>query len=50
MNSDTNNKTPLFDYLILLPIMALVFYIAFISHLNYPYPVNIDEWVHLAYS
>ena len=39
-----------FDYLVLLPIMALAFYIAFIPHHNYPYPVHIDEWVHLAYS
>ncbi len=34
----------------LLPVMALAFYIAFIPHHNYPYPVHIDEWVHLAYS
>lgn len=30
--------------------MALAFYIAFIPHQNYPYPVHIDEWVHLANS
>jgi len=41
---------PKFDYLILLPIIALAFYIAFIPHHNYPYPVHIDEWVHLASS
>lgn len=34
----------------MLPIMALAFYIAFIPHQSYPYPVHIDEWVHLAYS
>jgi len=50
MNLDTNHKIPKFDYLILLPIMALAFYIAFIPHLNYPYPVHVDEWVHLARS
>ncbi len=38
------------DYLKLVPILALAFYIAFIPHLNYPYPVHIDEWVHLAWS
>ncbi len=38
------------DYLKLVPILALAFYIAFIPHQNYPYPVHIDEWVHLAYS
>ena len=36
------------DYIKLVPILALAFYIAFIPHLNYPYPVHIDEWVHLA--
>ncbi len=38
------------DYLKLAPILALAFYMAFIPHLNYPYPVHIDEWVHLAFS
>lgn len=36
------------DYLALLPIVALAFYIARIPHLGYPYPVHIDEWLHLA--
>lgn len=30
--------------------MALAFYIAFIPHQDYPFPVHIDEWVHLANS
>jgi len=38
------------DYWKLLPILGLAFYIAFIPHQNYPYPVHIDEWVHLARS
>ena len=38
------------DYLKLLPIVALAFYIAFIPNLNYPYPVHLDEWNHLACS
>ncbi len=38
------------DYLKLVPILALAFYIAFIPHLNYPYPLHIDEWIHLALS
>ncbi len=38
------------DYLKLVPILALTFYLVFIPHLNYPYPVHVDEWVHLAYS
>jgi len=36
------------DYLKLLPILGLAFYIAFIPHQNYPYPLHLDEWVHLA--
>jgi len=31
-------------------ILALAFYIAFIPHQNYPYPLHIDEWVHMARS
>ncbi|MFC2007450.1 hypothetical protein ACFLVB_02505 [Chloroflexota bacterium] len=38
------------DYLKLVPILALAFYIAFIPNLDYSYPVHIDEWVHIAYS
>ena len=38
------------DYLKLVPILGLAFYIAFIPHLNYPYPIHVDEWVHLAWS
>jgi hypothetical protein len=38
------------DYLKLLPILGLAFYIAFLPHQNYPYPVHIDEWVHLTFS
>ena len=38
------------DYLKLLPILGLAFYIAFIPNQNYLYPVHIDEWVHLAYA
>jgi len=35
---------------LLLPVLALAFYMAFIPHQAYPYPVHIDEWVHLARS
>jgi len=47
-----NNSHKIFnrDDLILLPILGLAFYIAFIPHQNYPYPVHIDEWVHMANS
>jgi hypothetical protein len=30
--------------------MALAFYMAFIPHQNYPFPLHIDEWLHMAYS
>ncbi|MCJ7743055.1 MAG: hypothetical protein MUO99_00635 [Dehalococcoidales bacterium] len=38
------------DYLMLPPILALAFYLAFIPHSNYPYPVHLDEWAQLASS
>jgi hypothetical protein len=36
------------DYLRLLPVIALAFYVVFIPHQSYPYPVHVDEWVHMA--
>jgi hypothetical protein len=36
------------DSLLLLPIMALAFYLAFIPHHDYPYSMHLDEWTHLA--
>ncbi|MFC1921360.1 hypothetical protein ACFLYQ_06535 [Chloroflexota bacterium] len=38
------------EYLKLVPILALAFYVAFIPHLSYPYALHVDEWVHLARS
>jgi hypothetical protein len=38
------------DYLKLVLILGLAFYVAFIPHQGYPYPVHIDEWIHLAHS
>jgi len=35
---------------LILPVMALAFYIAFIPHQDYLYPLHIDEWLHIAYS
>lgn len=34
---------------LLIPIIALACFIVFIPNLDYPYPVHIDEWVHIAY-
>jgi hypothetical protein len=36
------------DWLKLIPILALAFYVSFIPHLDYPYPVHGDEWIHMA--
>jgi len=49
MNLDAIRRIPK-DYLILIPILALAFYMAFIPHLNYPYPVHIDEWDHICHT
>jgi hypothetical protein len=38
------------EYLKLVLILGLAFYVAFIPHQGYSYPVHIDEWEHLAYS
>ncbi len=40
-------RTPLVArvrYLLLVPILALAFFIAYIPHRNYAYPVHLDEW------
>jgi len=38
------------DCLKLVPILGLAFYLASIPHQGYPYPVHLDEWIHLACS
>ncbi|MFC2014587.1 hypothetical protein ACFLUP_01175 [Chloroflexota bacterium] len=38
------------DYLKIVPVLLLAFYVSFIPHLDYPYPLHVDEWVHLARS
>ncbi len=50
MNWQNIYRTLKSDYVKLLPIMALAFYLAFIPHHNYPYLVHLDEWMHLAYT
>lgn len=35
-------------HLLLLAILGMAYYIAFIPHLNYLYPLHVDEWVHMA--
>ena len=36
--------------LILLLILLLAFFMAFIPHIGYTYPLHLDEWIHLAYA
>ena len=43
-------KFPRSEYFKLALILVLAYYIAFIPHRNYPYPLHLDEWLHLAYS
>jgi hypothetical protein len=50
MNWQNFYRTLKSDYLKLLPIMALAFYLAFIPHHDYAYLVHLDEWLHLASS
>ncbi len=50
MSLINTHRIPKLDYLWLLPILGLAFYIAFIPHQNYPYPLHVDEWVHMARS
>lgn len=38
------------DYLKLVLILGFAFFIAFIPHQGYAYPVHLDEWVHMACS
>lgn len=49
MKSGMIHKIQELEYLILLPILALAFYITFIPHLSYPYAVHIDDWTVLAH-
>jgi len=49
MASNNRQRLTTGDILKLLPILGLAFYIAFIPHQNYLYPVHWSEWDHLAY-
>ena len=50
MNQQEIRKTLKSDYLLLPLIKAVAFYLVFIPHQGYPYPVHLDEWIHLACS
>ncbi len=34
----------------LLLILTLAFYMAFIPHIGYAYPLHVDEWMHMTYA
>lgn len=38
------------DYVKLIPILGLAVYVSFIPHQSYPYPLHVDEWLHLAFA
>ena len=50
MSQHNTCRIPGFDYLKLLPILGLAFYLNFIPHHADPYLVHLDEWIHLACS
>ncbi len=50
MSDNNTRRSIIYDFLGLLPVLILAFYVAFIPHLNYPYPVHHDEWMHMTYS
>jgi len=50
MSGNNRRRAIISDLLGLLPVLILAFYVAFIPHLNYPYPVHHDEWMHMTYS
>jgi hypothetical protein len=36
--------------LLVILVLLLAFYIAFIPHQSYPLPLHVDEWVHIAFA
>jgi hypothetical protein len=48
MAQDNGQHWLKFDYFILLLLLVLAFYVAFIPHSGYHYPVHLDEWLRMA--
>lgn len=48
VSSPKGADTP--EYLVLAAVLIFAFFMAYIPHLNYPYPLHIDEWEHFALS
>lgn len=50
MSGNNRQRAIILDFLSLVLVLILAFYLAFLPHLNYPYPLHHDEWMHMAYS
>ena len=50
MVMDFYNRMAKYGWILLIPILVLALYIAFIPRFDYQYPVHIDEWGHMAQS
>jgi len=44
------NRTSLIKAILLFAIIAVAFFMALYPRLNYPYPLHVDEWMHLGYT
>lgn len=44
------NRISLIKAILLFAIIALAFFMALYPRLNYPYPLHVDEWMHLGYT
>jgi len=44
------NRTSLIKAILLFAIIALAFYMALYPRLDYPYPLHVDEWMHLGHT
>jgi len=44
------NKFKYFEVIVLIIILVFAFFMAFIPHLNYPYPVHWDEWRNISFT
>jgi len=50
MLEENVHKIPKLHYVLLPLVIALAFYLAFIPHQGYAYPVHLDEWLHMGFA
>jgi len=43
-------KTSLVEAILLFLVLALAFYMALVPRIGYPFPMHVDEWMHIGYS